>query len=140
MPGSNHDIDASFMDALPFSVRAAAADLIRYSSLKDMLSFKLEGPSEFLKDRFPLSEDQWSAVLDAVILTKISYFKIEVNFPNRYIDKLIEIACYARGLSANDPMELYQSVLSEHPSFARWIKTAIQTKQANIRIQHSSNT
>lgn len=140
MPGSNHDIDASFMDALPISVREAATDLIRYSSLKDMLSYKLEGPSEFLKDRFPLSADQWSAVLNAVILTKISYFKIEVHFPNRYIDKLIEIACYARGLPANNPMDLYQSVLSEHPNFANWIKKAIQIKQANIRLQQRSKS
>lgn len=140
MPGSNHDIDASFMDALPISVREAATDLIRYSSLKDMLSYKLEGPSEFLKDRFPLSADQWSAVLNAVILTKISYFKIEVHFPNRYIDKLIEIACYARGLPTNNPMDLYQSVLSEHPNFANWIKTAIQIKQANIRLQQRSKS
>lgn len=137
MPGSNHDVDASFMDVLPISVREAATDLIRYSSLKDMVTYRLEGPSEFLTSRFRLSQEQWLQVLNAVILTKISYFKIEIHFPNRYIDKLIEIACFARGLPSNNPIDLYQSVLSEHPNFANWVKTAIQIKQANLRIHHN---
>ena len=139
MPGSNHDVDASFMDALPFSVREAATDLIRYASLKDMLEIRQEGPTEFLQSRFNLNQEQWLQVVNAVIMTKVSYFQVELHFPNRYIDKLIEIACYAHGMSSNDPIELYQSVLSDHPNFAAWIKNAIQIKQQNLRFAHTQS-
>lgn len=133
MPGSNHDIDATFMDNLPIAVRDAALDLIRFSSLKDMLDYRLNGPSEFHKNKFKLNETQWNTTLNAVILTKVSYFEIEMNFPNRYIDKLIEIAAFAYGLGQLDPIELYQSMVSEHPKFAAWLKKAIQVKQQNLR-------
>ena len=133
MPGSNHDIDATFMDALPLAVREAALELIRYSSLQEMLEYRQNGPSEFLKSKFKLNEGQWQLVLNSVILTKVSYFDIQLHFPNRYIDKLIEIAAAAYNMTSADPVELYQAMLAEHPKFADWIKKAIQVKQQNIR-------
>lgn len=137
MPGSNHNVDASFMDALPLSLREAALELIRFYGLKKLLEYRLEAIDEFLKTQYKLTDEQWTTVLNAVILTKISYFEIELHFPNRYIDKLIEIACFARGLASNNPIDLYQSVLSDHPNFALWIKNAIQVKQRNIRFQNN---
>lgn len=138
MPGSNHDIDATFMDALPIVVRDAALDLIRFASLKEMLEYRLNGVSEFHQEKFKLDEEQWNSTLNAVILTKVSYFEIELHFPNRYIDKLIEIAAFANGQTTYDPIELYQCMLSEHPKFAIWLRTAIQVKQQNLRMAAAS--
>mgnify|MGYP001094065824 CR=1 FL=1 len=138
MPGSNHDIDATFMDNLPLAVRDAALDLIRFSSLKQMLEFRFNGLSEFHKNKFKLDEEQWQKTLNAVILTKVSYFDIQLHFPNRYIDKLIEIAAFASGQTSYDPIELYQYMLSEHPKFASWLKKAIQVKQQNLRVSRAT--
>ncbi|QCU90852.1 hypothetical protein [Thiomicrorhabdus sediminis] len=135
MPGTNHDIDPSFMDNLDQSLRDPALELIRFSSLKDMLEMRLKGPSEFLAANFDLSQQQWHEVLNKVILTKVSYFDMQVHFPNRYIDKLIEIACYAASMDHVDPIVLYQAMLKDHPIFAAWLKKAIQTKQLNIRFE-----
>jgi len=140
MPGSNHDVDASFMDALPIAVREAGLELIRFFSLEEMIDMRLNGPTTFLQDTFNLNEPQWHQVLNAVILTKVSYFQIELHFPNRYIDKLIEIACYAKGMNSNSPVDLYQSLVSEHPQFAQWVKKAIQIKQQNIRVQNTAKS
>lgn len=137
MPGSNHDIDPTFMDALPLAVRDAALDLIRFSSLKQMLEYRTNGPSEFLKKKFKLDEHQWMMTLNAVILTKVSYFDIQLHFPNRYIDKLIEIAAFASGQIQVDPIELYHNNANEHPKFANWLKNALQIKQQNIRLAAS---
>lgn len=134
MPGSNHDIDATFMDALPLAVRDAALELIRFYSLAEMLEFRENGPNDFLNSKFNLNEAQWRLILNAVILTKVSYFDIQLHFPNRYIDKLLEIASAAFGMASANPVELYQAVISEHPKFADWIKKAIQVKQQNIRV------
>jgi len=137
MPGSNHNVDASFMDTLPISVREAGLELIRFYSLQQMLELRINGIDDFLQERFKLNEEQWFSVLNAVILTKVSYFEIQLHFPIRYIDKLIEIAAFARGLETANPVDLYQSVLSDHPQFASWVKKAIQTKQQNIRFQNN---
>lgn len=137
MPGSNHDVDASFMDALPFSVRDAALELIRFSSLKQMLEMLQNGPNEFMKNNFSLTQQQWNQVLNTVILTKISYFQISPLFPNVYIDKLIEIAAFVSGRKGANAAELYQAMLNDHPVFAEWIKNCLLVKQQKARTQHN---
>lgn len=139
MPGSNHDIDATFLDNLPLAVRDAALDLLRYTSLKELVEYRLNGPSEHITSKHSLSEVQWELTTNAVILAKVSYFDIQLHFPNRYIDKLIEIAAFAANMPTSDPMSLYDDMLLEHPKFAGWIKTAIQIKQQNIRFASISS-
>ena len=135
MPGSNHDVDASFMDNLPFSVRDAALHLIRNSSLKQMLEMVKNGPSERMKKNFHLTPQQWNQVLNAVILTKISYFQISLPFPNVYVDKLLEIAAFAYGMKGSNAAELHHAMLNEHPVFADWIKQCLLVKQQKALIQ-----
>ncbi|MEA3404169.1 MAG: hypothetical protein U9R28_00315 [Pseudomonadota bacterium] len=137
MPGSNHEVDASFMDELPFSVRDAALDLIRFSSLKQMLEMLENGPSDFLKNNFDLTPQQWNQVLNTVILTKISYFQVSLLFPNVYIDKLIEIAAFAYGMKGSNAAELYQAMVNPHPAFAEWIKGCLLVKQQKARIMNN---
>lgn len=137
MPGSNHDIDASFMDELPLSLRDAALDLIRYSSLSQMLEMVKSGPSQHLSNQFSLTPQQWNQVLNAVILTKVSYFQISLQFPNVYIDKLLEIAAFAYGMKGSNAAELYQSTLNEHPVFAEWVKNSVLIKQQKSRMQQN---
>ncbi len=134
MPGSNHDVDPSFLDNLPLIIREPALDLIRFSGLKELLEIRLNGPSQKKKERHPaLSRAQWDQVLNAVILTKISYFQIQQHFPNRYIDKLLEILAFAYGMKGKNIGDIYQSLLHEHPQTAAWIKHALLVKQQNIR-------
>ena len=137
MPGNNHDVDASFMNELPFSVRDPALDLIRFSSLKQMLEMLQNGPNDFLKNNFELTPQQWNQVLNTVILTKISYFQISSQFPSVYIDKLIEIAAFAFGMKGANAAQLYQAMLTSHPNFADWIKNALLVKQQKTREQHN---
>ena len=139
MPGTNHDIDATFLDNLPLAVRDAALDMLRYTSLKELVEYRLHGPSEYIVSKHNLSDIQWEITTNAVILAKVSYFDIELHFPNRYIDKLIEIAAFAANLPTSDPMSLYDDMLLEHPKFAGWIKKAIQVKQQNIRFASISS-
>jgi hypothetical protein len=75
--------------------------------------------------------------LDAVILTKVSYFELEVKFPNRYIDKLIEIIAFAYHMKSEDITELYQALINDHPQMAAWIKKALLIKQQNIKLANS---
>lgn len=139
MPGSSHDVDPSFMDTLALSIREPALDLIRFSSLKELLTIRLDGPSQILKEQYPtLTRDEWNKTLNAVILTKVSYFQVQLHFPNRYIDKLIEITAFAYGMKGESIGELYQALIHDHPQMAAWIKNALLVKQQNIKYaQHN---
>ncbi|WP_178862136.1 hypothetical protein [Thiomicrorhabdus cannonii] len=138
MPGSSHEVDATFMDELPFSVREPALDLVRYATLKEMLEMRLHGPSLHYRNKYNLTPDQWNLLLNAVILTKISYFQINTYFPNAYIDKLIEIAAFAAGKKGASALDLYQEMLLDHPVFADWLKTCLLVKQQKIRTANTS--
>ncbi len=134
MPGSSHDVDPSFMDTLALSIREPALDLIRFSSLKELLTIRLDGPSQLSKEQHPnLTREQWNKILNAVILTKVSYFQIQLHFPNRYIDKLIEITAFAYGMKGENIGDLYQALIHDHSQMAAWIKNALQVKQQNIK-------
>jgi hypothetical protein len=139
MPGSSHDVDPSFMDTLALSLREPALDFIRFSGLKELLTIRLEGPCQRSKEQFPiLTRDEWNKLLDAVILTKVSYFQVQLHFPNRYIDKLIEITAFAYGMKGEGIGELYQALIHDHPQMAAWIKNALQIKQQNIKYAQSN--
>ena len=134
MLGSNQDIDASFMDALPFSARDAALELIRFSSLKAMLEMQQNGPNEFMQNKFPLTQQQWNQVLNTVMLTKVSYFQITPELPNAYIDKLIEIAAFAFGKKGANARELAQAMVKHHPLFAKWLQNCIRVKEQKAQM------
>ncbi|MDG6777190.1 hypothetical protein QCB44_00575 [Thiomicrorhabdus sp. zzn3] len=135
MPGSSHEVDPTFMDELPLSVRDPALDMIRYATLKEMLLMRINGPTSYYRERYSLSEEQWTLVLNAVLLTKISYFQITMDFPNAYIDKLLEIAAFAAGLPGQDAAGLYKAMVNDHPMFADWIKRCLIVKQQKARGQ-----
>lgn len=134
MPGSSHDVDPSFMDNLELSIREPALDLIRFSSLKELLTIRLDGPRQLSKAQHPtLTRGEWNKILNAVILTKVSYFQVQLHFPNRYIDRLFEVLAFAYGMKGESISELYQALIHDHPQTAAWIKNALQVKQQNIK-------
>lgn len=133
MLGSSHNIDPSFLNNLPLSLRDPASAIIRIASLKTMLEMRNDPKCHFLYHDFQLTQTQWKVVLNTAILTKVSYFEIEQGFPSAYIDKLIEIASYAYGLPNKPAPVLYQIMLHEHPQMANWIKKAILIKQQTLR-------
>ena len=133
MLGSSHNIDPSFVNNLPLALRDPASALIRVASLKTMLQMRQDPSCHFLYEDFQLTNTQWKTALNAAILTKISYFEIELGFPSVYINKLIEIASYACGLPNKPAPVLYQAMIHEHHQMAAWIKKAVFIQQQTIR-------
>jgi len=133
MLGSSHNIDPSFVNNLPITLRDPASALIRVTSLKTMLEMRHDPSCHFLYGDFQLTHDQWQTALNAAILTKISYFEVELGFPNVYINKLIEIAASAYGLPNKPAPVLYQAMIHEHHQMADWIKNTLLIQQQNLR-------
>lgn len=140
MIGTNHHVEAGFMDQLPFSLRDAAMDLLKFYRLKQLVEMHQTDVSAQDKTRFDLTDEQWKTALKAVILTKVSYFTITVNFPNAYINKLLEITAYALDIKGASLPEIYQTVEKEYPFFARWLKTVHEVKLTKYKLsqQHKA--
>jgi len=133
MLGSSHEIDPSFINKLPLILRDPASALIRVTSLKTMLQMRQDPSCHFLYEDFQLTHSQWQTALNAAILTKITYFEIELGFPSVYIDKLIEIASYAYGLPNKPASVLYQIMVHDHHQMADWIKNAVSVQQQTLK-------
>jgi len=120
MIGTNHTVEAGFMDNLPFSLRDAAMDVLKFYRLKELIIMYQTEPPSRVRDEFKLTPEQWQETLKAVILTKVSYFTITPNFPNPYINKLLEIAAFFLDMNAS-LNEMYTHTERDFPYFARWL-------------------
>ncbi len=128
MIGTNHTVESGFMDNLPFSLRDAAIDLLKFYRLKELILMYQTEPPLRVRNEFNLTSNQWQQTLRAVILTKVSYFTISPNFPNPYINKLLEIAAYALQTPDATLTEMYHQMEREYPYFARWLLNIHQVK------------
>lgn len=131
MISEKDSLATSFLDNLPVSHRNAAMEIFNFSSLKDMLVIRLEGPDEVLTKRFSFKPEEWIELLNAVILTKLSYFKVRFGFPNLYLNRLLEISSFCLGCSNSDATTMASIVEREHPVFAEWLKQVAMVKRQN---------
>lgn len=133
MPGTNHDTESGFMDALPISLRDASVDVLQNYRLKQLIEMKKMGPNDYLKEHFPqIKLMQWIQIFDAVILTKVSYFTIDTSFPIAYIDKLIEIIIFSFNRQQSNIRVIYTQCQKDYPYFADWIKKTLGVRNKII--------
>ncbi len=64
-------VEANFMNALPFSLRAAAHDLYVQENLDTLADMRFGEVYPVYRAGFTLTAEQWHAVLNAVILTRL---------------------------------------------------------------------
>lgn len=124
-------IATSFMDNLAVSQRDAASEVFNFCDLTQMLEMRLKGPDEILSTRYNLHAEQWTEIFNAVILTKLSYFKIRFGFPNLYLNRLLEISGFCLGFPHTDAKTLASIIAREHPAFSDWLKHLEVVKRQN---------
>lgn len=134
MIGTNHTVEAGFMDNLPLSSRDAAMDLLKFYRLKELLIMYQTEPPLRVRNEFNLTPFQWHQTLSAVILTKVSYFTITTNFPNPYINKLLDITAYVLDRPNASLSELYKQMEQKYPYFANWLLNVHKVKLSKYKI------
>lgn len=135
MPGTNHDIEAGFLDNLSFSLRPAASDLLMHFRLKQLLEMRQSGPTEDLEKRFDLTLPQWFTVLDAVILTKISYFRIVPEMKTKHLDilqKAAGIALHQPGMGLD---EIYRKTEQSYSYFSQTILKMLEVRRIKSQLR-----
>lgn len=70
------ELEAYYMNKLPFSLRAAAHDVYVYENIDELVRMRFNKvDNRYLQD-FSLNASQWQEVLDTAILTKLSQLKL----------------------------------------------------------------
>lgn len=134
MPGTNHSMETGFLDPLPNLLRPAAADLLQYYRLKQLIEMRKEGPYPELTQRFQLTTAQWFRALDAVILTKVTYFDLFPEIKTEHIKLLLK----AIGLAMNEPgitiNELLKRSENRYLYFEEWLKKLVEINRVKIAL------
>lgn len=134
MIGTSHNIESNFMDQLPISLRPVAISLLKLYRLKQLVEMHKTQSIPKFTHSVNLSKHQFQEILKVVILTKISYFTITPEYPNSYIDKLIEITAYILNMKGAGFDEIHQEIKKEYVFFADWIKKAQHARMVKHKI------
>lgn len=135
MPGTNHDIEAGFLDNLSFSLRPAAADLLMHYRLKQLLQMQKEGAFPELTSRFDLTAAQWLTVINAVILSKISYFRIIPEMKDEHLKVLQYAASHALHQPGMSLIEIYKRTEQSYTYFSQFVLKMIEVKKIKAQLK-----
>ncbi|MDR9498023.1 MAG: hypothetical protein RI556_02515 [Hydrogenovibrio sp.] len=124
MPGRNHTIEANFLDALSQNLRPAAMELLHDYRLRQMLEMLLNGPNNALQERYALAPDQWQVLLEAVILTKATYFELSHRMAPRHLNVLIDIIGFCLHQPNASLAQLIAFTQKDTPYMAEWLQNA----------------
>jgi len=69
-------IEIYFMNNLPTSLRKVAQQLYLQENLDTLVEYRLQQVSDDYLQMYSLTEEQWALLLNALILTKLSQFRI----------------------------------------------------------------
>lgn len=136
MPGTNHSVEHGFINQLPMLLREPAYDALYNYRLKPLIDMHQRGANGFLKLHYPqLTPAQWTEIMSAAILTKITYFQVDTSFPPSYIDKLFQIMRYAYPEPDASLIQIFQHAKRHYPFLASWIQQANDVRKTLLE-QH----
>lgn len=140
MPGTNHNMESGFLDPIPHLLRPAATDLLQFYRLKQLIQMRKEGPYPELMNRFHLTTPQWFRVLDAVILTKVTYFELFQEMPTSHMKLLLKTI----GLAMNEPditlTEIHRRAENRYLYFTEWTQKLIEINRTRIALAQKNRT
>ena len=101
-------VEAHFMNELPFSLRTAAQEMYLKESLDSLVDMRLKEVSDFYRNAYALKPEQWTKVLNALIITQLSQFTLGKHLSSESISKmlyLVSLVLEEHGATLNDAME-----------------------------------
>lgn len=136
MPGTNHHVETGFIGELALNLKPPAEDLLKYSTLKQLILMRQHGIDDFFQKTYPFINDtDWLDIIDKVLLTKVSYFEIDDRFTAAQLNKLLEIARSAMKLPNENAKSIFHITEHRYPVFSNVIKDIISICQKKVKQQ-----
>ena len=117
----DNQLEATFMNSLPFSLRGAAAEVYRYMNLKEMLEIRLGKIPAALAHHHHFNESQWREIGNAVVLTKCSQIHLSSHLSKACLLHLHKIVASALDLPQSSLEDIHLSIKDEAPFLAAWV-------------------
>ncbi len=133
MPGTNHKMEANFLNNLSQNERPVVYKLLHDFYLQDMVEMRINGVTKELNADFNLSSRQWHNVINQVILTKVSYFVPDKKMSLEHIELLIKITAFALEKPSITLLQICHIFKDTHVFFYNWAKTLEEIRQEKIQ-------
>lgn len=88
-----NEVESTFMNNLPFSLRPVATELYNMHLLKELLEIRQGKIPVVLSRKYNMSKDQWVEISNVVILTKLSQFTLSKELKLEHIEHLEQVLC-----------------------------------------------
>lgn len=122
MSAISKQLEAKFMNELPFSMRAAAIDVYRLRTLKEVLEIRIGQIPENLVQQYHFSTDQWRQIGNAVALTKCSQLHLSNHLTANCFQHLHKVVASALNTPQASLDEIYQAIQVGAPNLAIWVR------------------
>ena len=122
MPGLAHNIERGFLNNLDLHLRDVAETLLILHPLRTLLTIKLEGPDETLRSQYDtLTDIEWEKLINAVLLTKVTYFELNEHFTLEELDLLDQVVMLAMNGAHTQRQALSSGSQLSYPVFNNWL-------------------
>jgi len=133
MIGAHEQGEVSFMNALPIKQRTAATYLINQFEVVDLVDLFYNGPTLQLQQDFSLEDADWSGLICSVLLTRLTLFHPNFQYPKSYVKFLLALSFKAYCQLHQGQLEL--SAVADHaerdfPYFSSWFKQLLSLYQS----------
>ncbi|GEM_PF-4505057 len=130
--GEHENSEVGFMNALPHKQRSAAIHLLNHLEVVDLAGVFYHGPTPTLQKDYPLDDCQWSSLVCAVLLTRLTMFHPNLQYPKVYLKFLLNLSLEAYSQIEQQefkPIEIPDYAERETPYFSRWFKNLLSLCQ-----------
>jgi len=132
MIGAQESGEVGFMNALPPKQRPAAAYLLNQFEVVDLVDIFYNGPTLKLQKDYPLDAAQWPPLISAVLLTRLTMFHPNLQYPKAYLKLLLNLSLKAYSQIQQQelkPIEIPSHSEREAPYFSQWFKQLLSFYQ-----------
>ncbi|BBP44746.1 hypothetical protein THMIRHAS_01190 [Thiosulfatimonas sediminis] len=122
----------SLRDALPGNSRDLVMHLFTTVSLDRMLTlWQSHEPDKFLLEKYRVHAEEWPLALQAAIIAKLSYLKVDEHYSIHEMVYLMKTACTVLGkpLTENHLNEVISVQHSQTPKLSFWLLKLAQLVQ-----------
>jgi hypothetical protein len=125
-------VDATYMNRIPFKSREQGKKLLRDYSLDELIKLKLFEDSTLEFKQANVNIQQWVELINFVILTKLSGFRIHHNLEAIQLRKLASITASCLEKNSKNLDEVLTNLDDEAVILKKWVQQIqyfLQTKQ-----------
>jgi len=113
-------IEIYFMNNLPTSLRKVAQELYIQENLDTLVEYRLNQVDDNYQQAFTLTQEQWNLLLNALILTKLSQFRLGGHLSEAILLQMCFLVKLSVDMQEASDSEVQQFLQLNTKTFSVW--------------------